>query len=128
MFLFWSLCFVFLLPERPQALWLAVIGVASVALIFHKGLNAIVITFVVLLSVVVCFNLLMGFAVTLYPINCRAGPTSFIVMCGRLGSTVGAFAIGITLDNACNEMFYAYAATLTSKPNGLDRLMMIIDG
>lgn len=96
-------------------LWLAVAGSVSVALIFLSGVYTIIIGYVVMISITVCFSLLTAYAGTLYPINCRAVATSVIVMCARLGSACGAFVIGVFLKNDCNGMFYTFAVTLSSK-------------
>lgn len=97
------------------ALWITLASAASVALNFTNDFYAIVISYIVFMSVVVCFNIITAHAVTLYPIHCRAMATSFILTCGRLGSTLGSNFIGILLDVECNSIFYTFAATLTSK-------------
>lgn len=88
---------------------------ASVLLTFLTGFYAIVFSYVVLLSVLVCFNLQTAYTVTLYPVNCRAVATSFILMVGRAGSVFGGNFIGIMLNNECNAIYYTIAGALASK-------------
>lgn len=61
----------------------------------------------------------MAYTVTLYPTNCRAVATSFIVMSGRLGSAFGAFLLGIFLEHNCNGMFYTFTIGLSGMFNEL---------
>lgn len=96
---------------------------ASVALNFISDFYAIVITYIVFMSVVVCVNIITAYAVTLYPINCRAVATSFVLMCGRLGSVLGSNFIGLLLDTHCNAIFYMFAATLTSKQTTICKVL-----
>lgn len=80
------------------------------------------------MSVVVCTNFITAYAVTLYPIHCRAMATSFILTCGRLGSVAGSNFVGLLLDVECSGIFYTFGGSVASKSKNHQKYFSIFFG
>lgn len=95
--------------------WLIVSMVCGVLMDYVDNFYVIVICLVAFVCCGVCSSIVMAVAVNLYPTNCRAMATSFIMMAGRLGSVSGSNFIGFMLENYCTWIFYVFGGILISK-------------
>lgn len=100
---------------RIAGSWLAVSMICGILVNFVTNFYVIVLCFVAFICCMVCSSVVMAVAVNLYSTNYRAMATSFIMLFGRFGSSLGGSVIGLLLKNQCTSIFYLYGGVLVSK-------------
>lgn len=95
--------------------WLFTSMVCGILLNFVDNFYLTVIFYVVFMCSAICSSIIMAVAVNLYPTNCRAMATSFIMLFGRLGSANGSSVIGLMLPHHCTMIFYVFGGVFISK-------------
>lgn len=95
--------------------WLIISMGCGILMDFVDNFYVIVICLVAFVCCGVCSTIIMSVAVNSYPTNYRAMATSFIMLCGRVGSVTGSNFIGLVLQNHCPLIFYVFGGVLISK-------------